>query len=139
MTPGGRSAVVISLLALTVLLEGCVAVGVGAAAVAVGGGSVVYRRGWFRAPVAAPHYLVDKALRKTATRARLIERQRTCNGYKSSYVFQDLRDVKVKVKLKSVTPDSTKVRIHVGFWGNRASSQELFQGLQEDIDALGRK
>lgn len=139
MTPKGRSALLLSMLALTVLFEGCLAVGVGAAAVAVSGTSTaVYRRGWFRAPVAAPHYLVDKALRKTATRARLIERERTCNGYKSFYVFQDLKDVKVKVKLKSATPDSTKVQIRVGFWGNRASSQELFQGLQDDINALSK-
>lgn len=139
MTPRGRSAVVLSLLTAALLFEGCLAIGVGAAAVAVSGTSTaVYRRGWFRAPVAAPHYIVDKALRKTALRGRLIERERTCNGYKSYYVFQDLRDVKVKVKLKSVTPDSTKVQIRVGFWGNRASSQELFAGLQQDIDALSK-
>ena len=139
MTPRGRSAVVLSVFTLALLFEGCVAVGVGAAAVAVGGTSTaIYRRGSLRAPVAAPHYIVDKALRKTATRARLIERERTCNGYKSFYVFQDLRDVKVKIKLKSGSPDSTKVQIRVGFWGNRASSQELFQGLQQDIDALSK-
>jgi hypothetical protein len=133
MTPRGRSALVaLTVFALALLGEGCSSTN------RAGSTASVYRRGWFRTPVAAPHYIVDKAMRKTATRARLLERERTCNGYKSFYVFQDLRDVKVKVKLKSTTPDSTKVRIRVGFWGNRASSQELFQGLQEDIDAINR-
>ena len=133
MTHRGRSALVaLSVFVLALMVEGCVGAG------RAGGSAAVYRRGWFRTPVAAPHYIVDKAMRKTATRARLIERERTCNGYKSFYVFQDLRDVKVKVRLKSVTPDSTKVQIRVGFWGNRASSQELFAGLQQDIDALSK-
>jgi hypothetical protein len=75
-------------------------------------------------------------LRRTAQRARLIERERTCDGYKSYYRYQDLRDVKVKIKLRASTPDATKVYIRVGLWGDRVSSQELFQGLQDDIAAL---
>jgi hypothetical protein len=136
MTPRARSALALSLLTLALILEGCIAVAVGTAAAAGGASAAVYRRGWYRAAVQSPHYLVDKGLRRTAQRARLIERERTCDGYKSYYLFQDLRDVKVKIKLRASTPDATKVYIRVGFWGDRVSSQELFEGLQQDIAAL---
>jgi len=126
-------------MALALLVEGCVAVAVGAAAAAGGASAAVYRRGWYRAAVQSPHYLVDKALRRTAQRARLNERERICDGTKSSYIYQDLRDVKVKVKLRASTPDATKVYIRVGFLGDRVSSQELFQGLQDDIGALEKR
>jgi len=133
MTSRVRSALLLSAVGVALLAEGCVALAVGGAAAATGASAAVYRRGWYRTAVAAPHYKVDQALRRTARRARLIERERTCDGYRSYYLYQDLRDVKVKVKLKAVTPDSTRVYIRVGFWGDRASSQELFQGLQDDI------
>ena len=136
MTPRARSALALSVVTLALLVEGCVAVAVGTAAAAGGASAAVYRRGWYRAAVQAPHYVVDKALRRTAQRARLIERERTCDGTKSNYRYQDLRDVKVKVKLRASTPDATKVYIRVGFWGDRVSSQELFQGLQDDINAI---
>lgn len=137
MTSRARSVLAWSAIAVAMLAEGCVTAAAVGGAAAAGGVGVVYRRGWYRTAVATPHYKVDQALRNTARRARLIERERTCDGYKSYYVFQDLRDVKVKVKLKSVTPDSTRVYIRVGFWGDRVSSQELFQGLQDDIGTLG--
>jgi hypothetical protein len=122
-------------LALAGLGEGCVAVAVGTAVVATGASAAVYRRGWYRSAISAPHYQVDRAVRQTARRARLIERERTCDGHSSYYRFQDLHDVKVKIKLKAATPDSTKVYIRVGFWGDRASSMELLQGIEDDIKA----
>ncbi len=136
MMSRSRSALVLAVTAVALLLEGCVALGVGAAAAASGATAVVYRRGWYQTAVPAPHYLVDKALRRTAQRARLIERERTCDGSRSYYLYQDLRENKVKVKLRASAPDATKVYIRVGLWGDRTSSAELFQGLQEDLAAL---
>ena len=121
------------LLALACLAEGCVAVAVGGAVVATGASAAIYRRGWYRGAVPEPLYKVDRAVRQTGRRARLIERKRTCTGYKARYRYQDLRDVKVKIKLKAATADSTKIYIRVGFWGDKASSTELFQGIEEDL------
>ncbi len=138
MTAKVRFLLAWSILVVAIVMQGCVtAAAVGGTAAAFSGGAV-YRRGWYRTVVPAPHYIVDKAMRATGRRAGLIERERVCDGYKSFYRYQDLRDNKAKIKLKAVTPDSTRVYIRIGFWGDRNSSVELFQGLQEDIDALSK-
>ena len=53
MTSRVRSAGMLSVVALALLVEGCVAVGVGVAVVAGGTSTVLYRRGRLTAPVAA--------------------------------------------------------------------------------------
>jgi hypothetical protein len=139
MTSRTRSVLALCALAVIILAQGCItAVAVGGLA-AGGASAAAYKRGWYRAGIQAPHYQVDQALRRMCRRARLIERKRTCDGYSSNYLYQDLRDVKVKFKLKSSSPENTTIYIRVGFWGDKATSGELFQALQEDLGALPAK
>ena len=126
-------------LLVVLLLNGCIGAAIAGGAAAIGGGSAVaYHRGWYRGVVAYPHFQADQAVRRVARRARFIDRERTCDGYSSVYLYQDLHDVKVRFKLKAVTPESTRIYIRVGSFGDKASSQELFEALEGELEATVR-
>jgi hypothetical protein len=72
-------------------------------------------------------------LRAVAKRAKLVERKRECTGYKASYVYADLSDVKVHFKLRAVTPETTRIYIRVGTFGDKESSQALLQAIDRDL------
>ncbi|MBN2451683.1 MAG: DUF3568 family protein [Lentisphaeria bacterium] len=133
-----RLACCATVLLAVLLVQGCAALWITGGVVAVGGttGTVAYQRGWYRAVVPYPHFQVDRALRQMCRRARFIERSRSCDGKSSDYSYQDLHDVRVRFRLTSVTPDSTRVHIRVGTWGDKQVSQELYQALEADLQAL---
>lgn len=138
MTRPARLFIPLAALTIALLVQGCLAVAVGGAAAAGGASAVVYSRGWYRGVTPYPHYQVDRAVRRVCVRARFIERERTCDGSSSNYRYQDLHDVKVRIKLRAVTPDSTRVYIRVGTFGDRLSSQELFQALEDELSATAK-
>ena len=121
---------------VALIMQGCItAAVVGSAAAAGGVSAVTYQRGWYRGTVHYPHFQVDKAVRRVALRARFLDRKRTCDGYSSTYLYQDLHDVKVRFKLKAVTPDSTRIYIRVGALGDKTSSGELLDAIVEELKA----
>ncbi len=129
-----RFAKIASLLALSLVLSGCAAAVVGGVAV-VGGGAAAYSyvRGTYRAVIEAPLYQTDRALRNVAARAHLKELKRECNGYEASYVYADLSDVKVSIKFRAVTPDTTRIYIRVATFGDKESSQVLLDAIEREI------
>ena len=117
-------------------LTGCVAAAVAGGAAAVGGGGAyMYSRGTYKAILHASLFDADRALRDVASRAKFIERKRVCDGYSADYLYQDLHDVKVSFKLKAITPESTRIYIHIGKLGDRASSQELLEEIDRTLSA----
>jgi hypothetical protein len=131
-----RFAKFVPLLALVVLLQGCAGgLLLGGAAVAGGAATYSYVRGTYRAVLNAPLYQSDRALRAVAKRAKLVERKRECTGYKASYVYTDLSDLKVHFKLRAVTPETTRIYIRVGTFGDKESSQALLHAIDQELQA----
>jgi hypothetical protein len=134
MTFVRRFAKIASLLAVAFLLQGCAGAVVGTAAVVAGGAATYgYVRGTYRAVLNAPLYQADRALRTVSTRAKLIERKRECTGYKASYTYADMSDVKVYFKLQAVTPETTRIYIRVGAMGDKESSQALLEAINREL------
>jgi len=121
----------VPVLALCLLASGCIAAG--AAAVAGGGMAYGYYRGTYRAILDAPLYQADQALRNVARRGNLKERKRECNGYRASYNYVDMSGVKLSVKYRAVTSESTRIYIRVGSVGDKESSQILLDAIDREL------
>lgn len=114
------------------LLQGCLTFLAGGAALGTAG-TVVYVRGNYSAELPRSLFACDRAVKTICRRARLTEIKRTCNGHRSVRICRDLQDVKIKIFLKELDPELTRITLRVGAWGDEESSRELLAEIEREL------
>jgi hypothetical protein len=123
-----------ALLAVLALSSGCAGLWIaGGTAAAGGSGAYVYSRGTYRAVLEGTLFQADQALRNICKRADLVELARSCNGYRSQYKYQDIHENRVKFELRAITPETTRIYIRVGRWGDKDASRQLLEAIDREL------
>ena len=78
----------------------------------------------------------DKAIRATAKRARFTENLRANRQNFMEYEYQDIYDGKVGMRLEETAEGPVKLVIRVGKLGDRNLSQQLLQGIDDELHAM---
>ncbi|MBT3286367.1 MAG: DUF3568 family protein [Victivallales bacterium] len=127
----------VPVLVLALLLQGCAGGWLlGGAAVVAGGASAYgYVKGTYRAALDAPIFEVDRAVRAVAARARLVEKKRECTGRRAGYVYEDLSDAKVYIKLRALTRETSRIYIRFGRLGDRDNSEIFLRAVEQELQA----
>ncbi|MDD3695235.1 MAG: DUF3568 family protein [Lentisphaeria bacterium] len=94
--------------------------------------------GSYSAVLASNLFDTDKAIRATASRAKLIEEARRNKYNNIEYVYRDFYGNKVLFKLWETEDKQSKIEIKVGKLGDKRSSQELLVAIDEELRASGR-
>lgn len=124
----------LALLMVLALTTGCAGLWIAGGTAAAGGtGAYVYSRGEYRAVLQGNLFDADRALRAVCKRAKLIELARSCNGYRSQYKYQDIHENKVQFELRAITPETTRVYIRVGSWGDKEASRQLLESIDREL------
>ncbi len=110
----------------------------GSMAAGGGGGYYLYSRGTYVALLDASLFDSDRALRSVARRARFVQLTRKCDDYGASYLYRDTNAIRVRFRLRGVSPEATELHIRVGRLGDKASSRALLQAVDEELQAARR-
>lgn len=119
-------------MALPLTLTGCAAM-LGAAAAVAGLSAVVWGSGWLREDIAQPLYRVHRAAGNAVLDHKVkVERSELeADSGRVEGVLPDGRQVIVKTS--RLTDRSTRLRIRVGIWGDRAFSRRILEQLKKHL------
>ena len=113
----------------TVIIQGCVAVLVGAGAA----GTVAYVRGDLEAVEAKDTNTVFEATKKAVQQLELSLISDSKDALSAVIVVRDAEDKKITINLKSVSEDSTKISIRVGTFGSETKSRRIYNQIRENL------
>ena len=81
--------------------------------------------------------MVDKAVRETCAKARLIEMGRTNNMNSCEYLYKDINNIRLRINLKEFKDETVEIKIKVGATGDKESSQMLLLEIGNNLRAQG--
>lgn len=121
--------VVVLLLAMVGLVEGCMlaVVGVGAA------GTIAYVRGDLEAVESESLDKVYDATLKAVEELELHVMSRTKDALSATIVGRDAQDKKVTIKLNSTAEKTTKLSIRIGVFGSETKSRLIYQRIRDNL------
>ena len=119
--------------ATTVLLTGCAALLVGAAA---GAGGVAYVQGELKVIESVPVDTAQRAAEKALQDLKLAVLKRQQDGLSGVIEARTSTDQKVTIKTKRISEKSTEVGIRVGVLGDEAKSRQILNRIQANYPAL---
>jgi low affinity Fe/Cu permease len=115
-------------LMMTVVLQGCLAVAVGA-----GAGTVAYLRGDLEALEAKDIDAVYVAAKKAVKQLDLIVSSDAKDALSAEIVVRDAQNKKIAIKLKSTTEGATQISIRVGIFGSETKSRIIYDQIKKNL------
>ena len=119
----------ILLLAVFVLLQGCMAV----ALVGAGAGTVMYTMGDLEAALPADISTAYEAAQKSLVQLELNISSKAKDALAAEIIARDAQDKKVTVKLKSTSQYATEIYIRVGVFGDEDKSRLIYEQIQKNL------
>lgn len=113
--------------AASLLLTGCAALLVGAAA---GAGGVAYVQGELKVTESVSLVVAQRAAEKALTDLKLGIQKRQADGLSGVLEARTAGDQKVTVKTKRIADKSTEIGIRVGVLGDEAKSRQILNRIQ---------
>ena len=113
--------------AASLLLTGCAALLVGAAA---GAGGVAYVQGELKVTESVSLVVAQRAAEKALTDLKLGIQKRQADGLSGVLEARTSGDQKVTVKTKRIADKSTEIGIRVGVLGDEAKSRQILNRIQ---------
>ena len=113
--------------AVSLLLTGCAALLVGAAA---GAGGVAYVQGELKVTESVSLVVAQRAAEKALTDLKLGIQKRQADGLSGVLEARTSGDQKVTVKTKRIADKSTEIGIRVGVLGDEAKSRQILNRIQ---------
>lgn len=113
--------------AVSLLLTGCAALLVGAAA---GAGGVAYVQGELKVTESVSLAVAQRAAEKALTDLKLGIQKRQADGLSGVLEARTAGDQKVTVKTKRIADKSTEIGIRVGVLGDEAKSRQILNRIQ---------
>lgn len=115
--------------AMAFFYNGCVVVAAGAA----GAGAVAYIRGELQATPAQTLETTERATNQALTQLELIKISEKKDAFVALFVARTADDKKVEIKLTKLSPDTTKVQIRVGLFGDEARSLAILEKIKANF------
>lgn len=124
-----QTLLVIMLIAVTGLLQGCMlaVVGVGAA------GTIAYIRGDLEAVESETIDTVYEATLTAVKELELTVTEKSKDALEARVVVHDSQDRKTTIKLKTTAEKTTKLSIRVGTFGSETRSRLIYQKIREHL------
>jgi phage-related tail protein len=113
--------------AVSLLLTGCAALLVGAAA---GAGGVAYVQGELKVTESVSLAVAQRAAEKALTDLKLGIQKRQADGLSGVLEARTAGDQKITVKTKRIADKSTEIGIRVGVLGDEAKSRQILNRIQ---------
>jgi hypothetical protein len=121
---------IIALIGITIIGQGCVAaaIGIGAAGAA---GTIAYIKGDLEAVEADDLDVVYEAALKASKELELRVFYKTKDALSATIYARDAEDKKVSVTLKRTTEQTTKLSIRIGTFGDETKSRLIYQKIHD--------
>ena len=81
--------------------------------------------------------MMDKAIRETCAKARLIEISRINHMNACEYLYKDINNIRLRINLTERKDGTVKIAIKVGATGDKESSQVLLLEIDNNLRAQG--
>jgi hypothetical protein len=120
---------ILLLIGTAALLQGCLAVVVGAGAA----GTVAYVKGDLEAVESKDINTVYEATLKAMEQLELSVSKKTKDAMSAVVIARDSQDKKVTVKLSATAEGATKLSIRVGVWGSETKSQFIHDQIKKNL------
>ena len=120
---------ILLLIGTAALLQGCLAVVVGAGAA----GTVAYVKGDLEAVESKDINTVYEATLKAMEQLELSVSKKTKDAMSALIIARDSQDKKVTVKLSATAEGATKLSIRVGVWGSETKSQFIHDQIKKNL------
>ncbi|HVU24181.1 MAG TPA: DUF3568 family protein [Opitutus sp.] len=117
------------MLAMAGATSGCLAVAAGAGA----GAAVAYVRGELRGTVAADYGATVAAANRAVQDLQFAKVSEKRDAFEDILVARTAADQKVEIRTKSLTKDSTTVKIRVGYFGDEALSVTILDKIKSHL------
>ena len=114
---------------MAVLLQGCLAVVVGAGAA----GTVAYVKGDLEAVEPKDIDTVYQATLKAMEQLKLSVSKKAMDAMSAVVIARDSDDRKVTIKLGATVEGATKLSIRVGIWGSETKSQFIYDQIKKNL------
>ena len=114
---------------MAVLLQGCLAVVVGAGAA----GTVAYVKGDLEAVEPKDIDTVYQATLKAMEQLKLSVSKKAMDAMSAVVIARDSDDRKVTIKLSAAGEGATKLSIRVGIWGSETQSQFIYDHIKKNL------
>ena len=123
---------IITLVGITIIGQGCVAaaVGIGAAGAA---GTIAYIKGDLEAIEADDLDVVYEAALKAAEELELRVFSKTKDALTATIHARDAEDKKVTITLKRTAEQTTKISIRIGTFGSETKSRLIYQKINYNL------
>jgi hypothetical protein len=119
----------LTLVSLAVLAQGCVIAAVGAGAA----GTVAYIKGDLTAVEAKDLDAVYKATEKAMADLKLNITTKAKDAMSAKIIARDSQDKKIKVKLSATAEGTTKLSIRVGTFGSETKSRLIYEQIKKNL------
>ena len=96
-----------------------------------------YRLGTYSAVFPCSLRMMDKAVRETCQKARLVEISRENTLKSCNYLYKDINDVRLRISLEENKDGTVKIKMKVGPMGDKPSCQALLIELNNNLRAQG--
>ncbi len=126
--------IVCVVIAGAMILSGCAST---KRASSLGASQERYLLGTYSAVFACDLRMMDKAVRETCAKARLIELGRANNMNACDYLYKDINNIRLRISLEERKDGTVKIRIKVGSTGDKESSQLLLVEIDNNLRAQG--
>jgi len=120
---------ILLLIGTAALLQGCLAVVVGAGAA----GTVAYVKGDLEAVESKDINTVYEATLKAMEQLELSVSKKTKDAMSALIIARDSQDKKVTVKLSATAEGATKLSIRIGVWGSETKSQFIHDQIKKNL------
>jgi len=120
---------ILLLIGTAALLQGCLAVVVGAGAA----GTVAYVKGDLEAVESKDINAVYQATLKAMEQLELSVSKKTKDAMSAVVIARDSQDKKITVKLSATAEGATKLSIRVGVWGSETKSRFIHDQIKKNL------
>ncbi len=125
----------VGLIGLVVIASGCEALVIGSAGAALGGAGILYYRGRAEKVYAVPlERCYDATLIAVKGLGYGLEKK-ALDKKSGKVVAEGVKSKKITIKMTALAPESTKLTVRVGVFGDQRKSQEIIDEIDQ---ALGR-
>lgn len=117
------------LFCIAIFAHGCVVAAIGA-----GAGTVAYVRGDLQTIETADIDTLYKAVKIAANRLELNITKTAKDQMSATVILRDALDKKIKIKLKRIDDENTKLSIRIGLFGDETKSRFIYAKIKENLD-----
>jgi len=126
----GQIILILLLISTAALLQGCVAVVVGAGAA----GTVAYVRGDLESVEPKDINTVYQATLKAVEQLELSVSKKTKDAMSAEIVAHDSQDKKITIKLGATAEGATKLSVRIGTFGSETKSRLIYDQIKKNLE-----